>query len=580
MDIVRKKPNINHPQKKSFSQKRSFGDIRPAAKPRLLQRQTTRPAQPVRRPATGLNKSPQTPIRPIPRPKKRPATPARKDPASPLFYKKKHGQGIIKKTFKIFFFSLLLIFFVVLFFGAYEFYKIHNANQKITVDNNISITDSAKLITSTFNNSKRAELKGEKNGRINMLLLGIAGEGKPGTNLTDTIMIASINTKTNKVALMSLPRDLYVNIADSASSSKINSIYQIGINQNKNAEPLIKTIEKMIGDQIHYYTVLNFDGFESIIDDIGGITITNERDIYDPKYPGPNYSYELFELKKGTHVLDGPTALKYARQRHGDPEGDFGRAKRQQQVLQAVKTKVFSKKTLFNVLRLNKIIKTLENNLKTNMTLKEMESLYFLTQELDTHNITNTVVDAWKKDSILRVSHLYFENGRMFILVPRVGNFSEIQEMSKNIFDLNALKKRKAEIKKESANVGIINYTQLTRVPRQIQTTLKELGFNNVSIAKNLSLSSLSSETTMAIDKSLGQKPFSLDEIIKKIPATNSNLSELEKIKITQEDLNKYDIIIIIGNDLEELYNYDSRPLEEMNESEYEKIYKDLINVN
>lgn len=492
---------------------------------------------------------------------------------SSLFYKsKKRKRSLFRKTLRFFLFLLTVMLVSALILGGYTFFKIHNTNKKIIVNNDLSLSDSAKFIASSIYEKERSPLKGEENGRINILLLGIAGEGKPGTNLTDTIMIASINTKTKKIALMSLPRDLYVNVADYSHSSKINSIYQFGISQKKDIEPLVNTVEAITDLPIHYHVILNFDGFIQIIDDVGKITVTNERDIYDPRYPGPNYSYELFELKKGTHLLDGATALKYARQRHGDPQGDFGRAKRQQQVIQSFKNKVFSAKTFLNIFTINKLLDDLGNNLKTNIQLEEIGSLIELIKELDTQNITNTVVDAWKRDSLLRVSHIYHENGRAFILVPRSGNFSEVQDMSLNIFELDNIKRRKSEIEKEDAKVAIINYTQQGDATRKIHSLLKNnLGFKNVKIIKNVPDSDLAPEKTMVINISQEQKNFSLDEIIKKVPANLATNTEI--INEDSETIEKYDIFIIIGEETKELYDYEERVLENLSEEELNKLY-------
>jgi len=179
-------------------------------------------------------------------------------------------------------------------------------------------------------------------------MLGVAGKGKPGQNLTDTIMIASINPKTNQVALLSIPRDLYVTIPGNNAAMKINAVYQYGLNSTNNDEQkasqmLKSAINNITGLDINYYIVLNFDGFTRVVDTIGGVNITSARDIHDARYPGPNYSYETFDLSAGFHHLDGATALQYARERHDDPEGDFGRAKRNKIFFRLPKAKYFQR---------------------------------------------------------------------------------------------------------------------------------------------------------------------------------------------------------------------------------------------
>lgn len=471
----------------------------------------------------------------------------------------------LKRTL-LFLFSFFII--ALLIGGGFFIYKLNIFSKKINTESYSSektpiletLSDISKIAT-----TERINLKGEESGRINVLLLGMAGKGKPGGELTDTIMIASIDTKNNKVALLSLPRDLYASTPDNNYSAKINSLYKYGLSNEEGVEPLKKTIEEITALSINYHLIVDFSGFEKFINDIGGINVNVERDIYDASYPGPNYSYETFEIKKGFHSLNGATALKYARERHDDPEGDFGRAKRQQQVIQAAKNKIFSTQTFLNPFAISKMLDTLGDNIKTDITLEEIDSFIKLTKNLDTQNINNAVVDAWKEDSLLKVSHIYYENTRAFILVPRIGKYTEIQELAKNIFDLKILEKRKSEIANENSVIGIIdntkNYTTYSKVEKLLK---KGLGFKNVykiNIKDDLSL-----EQTNLFNLS-NKKPFSADELIKKIPAkinTDNNLLS-EKIK---DDNREYDIIVILGQDLNEVYRYDEDSIEDLQKSE------------
>lgn len=489
--------------------------------------------------------------------------PAKKVPDSP----KKPYLKILKFIFLGLFFATL----VTLILGATFFiYKLNNITQKINPDANPETTKpllgTLSDITTNLTSEERLALKGESEGRINILLLGIAGEGKPGGNLTDTIMIASIDTKNKRVSLLSLPRDLYVSVPSLEYSAKINSIYKYGLAKNKGIGPLQETIESLTNLSINYYLILNFSGFEKFINDIGGINILVERDIYDPTYPGPNYSYETFELKKGFHQLDGATALKYARERHDDPEGDFGRSKRQQYVIQAVKNKLFSTQTMLNPFAINNILNTLGNNIKTNITLEEVDSFVKLAKNLDTQNINNAVVDAWKEDSLLKVSHIFYENTRAFILIPRIGNYTEIQDLAEHIFDLKILEKRKNELKNENPRIALIDKTENPDTYKKMEKLIKnKMGFDNI---EKLELpDDFSSDATTIFDLSQGEKPFSLDELIKKIPATLSSDNYSLSIKMKQAIV-KYDLIIILGKDLNTIYHYDEDSIEDLQKYE------------
>ncbi|MDQ1284573.1 MAG: Cell envelope-related transcriptional attenuator [Patescibacteria group bacterium] len=471
---------------------------------------------------------------------------------------------------KYFIKSLLTLFFLVLAaaaaYGSFFVWKLHSAGKKISfnVSQNQSLLETVKNIAS----SKKPELW-ENKERINILLLGIAGEGKAGRNLTDTIMVASINLKTGQLALISIPRDLYVTVPEKNLSMKINSVYQsslssTGKDKEQSAEIARDTVEEITSLDMEYYVILDFDGFQKIIDSADGINITNERDIYDARYPGPNYSYETFELEKGFHHLDGATALKYARVRHGDPEGDFGRAKRQQQVIQALKNRIFSTRTLLDVFALNNLFDALGENIKTNIPPEEFESFLELSKKLDTNNINNIVINAWDKGSLLKVSHVFHGGTRAFVLVPRVGNWSEVQEISQNAFDINRIQKRREEIAQENATIAIINASGDENIPDKIKKLLKDnLDYKSVVVINNPE--NILIEKTLIYELKSGQKPFTLDELALKLPAEVS--SDMGEDYTTLLNNVTADVIVVIGKDLIERYNMEEASLEEYKNS-------------
>jgi LCP family protein required for cell wall assembly len=472
---------------------------------------------------------------------------------------------------KILFIISLAILCSILAWGAYFSVKIGLVGKKISIDNkNSSVINNVGSLLSSFIPSDRKTLKGEADGRINILLLGTAGKGKPGQNLTDTIMVMSVDTKNKKIAFLSLPRDFYANISGTSYSTKINSIYQYGLSNNQDVEPMKKTVEEFTGIPLHYFIILNFDGFKKIIDDIGGVNVSVERDIYDSRYPGPNYSYETFEIKKGVHLMDGDIALKYVRERHDDPEGDFGRAKRQQQVMQSAKNKVFSLGTLLNPIALNKVLTDLGDNIKTDIGMDEIEGFVDLSKKSDTQNITNAVVDAWQKDSLLKVSHIFSGGVQAFILVPRVGNYSEIQDLAQNIFDLDALRRRKAEIENENSSVTIINQSVYNNLDSKVKDILaNKMGIKNIKTA--YPANSGTSDISYVYDKTNGQKIFTLDEIIK-----------ILKIKLAPENNaiiegQSGDLVLVLGNDLGSIGSFDEDNPEDFKNSDDSQNYFDLI---
>lgn len=460
------------------------------------------------------------------------------------------------------FFIIAIIIFIISIGVLIAFLIIKTA----TVTNEITSTSQEELANSeqTTNNSflstlsqlaksgDESTLSGYPNGRINILLLGIAGTEKPGSALTDTIMIASINTKEHVVSLLSLPRDLLVSYND--SYVKINSLYFRGIKQGVGTKNIKKIVSEIIGQDIHYHIVLDFQGFIDVIDALGGININVPRNINDTKYPGPGYSYETFKINKGLQHLDGTTALKYTRTRHEDPYSDFGRAKRQQQVLRAARNKAFTLGTIANPFKINELIGAIGKHITMNIKPSEITSFISLINNLDTQNITTFVVDAWKKDSLLISARI----GNLPGLVPRSGRWDEIQEVSRNIFSINKIKERKTQISIENPSILVINFDN-SIVTNNLTKHLNGRGFSNINIIK-AKQHLKAPKSTMILDKNGGKYLTSLDELIIQLNAelkTNIPLN-LKNEKELTDNLDNHDFIIVLGTDISKSYNYTS----------------------
>ena len=465
---------------------------------------------------------------------------------------------------------IALILVAAIVYTSFFLFKISSFSKKIS-----SAPDQSQSflnILQSFSPGRDITLAGSDTGRINILLMGLAGQGKAGTNLTDTMMVASINLKTDQVALLSIPRDLYVKRAD-GYQDKINTAYQSGLSSGLSNDEAAKGVEKTVEDttglNINYYIVLNFDGFIKIIDSVGGINIRNDRDIYDARYPGANFSYETFELKKGFYAnMDGATALKYARERHDDPEGDFGRAKRQQQILQATKNKVFSVGTFLDVVAINNLFNALGDNIKTDIKPDEFGNFLELTKRIDTNNINNVVLDAWNRNSLLQVSHVAFGDLTAFVLIPRVGvgNYSEVRDLAQNLFDLNTLKRRQDEITAENATVAIINKSGDANLTSKIKSLLNDnFDYKNVVVLSDQTKDL--EDSTSVYDLSQKSKPFTLNELTTKLPAQISVAGLGDNYK---NDLGNTlpDMVIVLGKDLSVKYNMDKDNVDDYKRAE------------
>jgi LCP family protein required for cell wall assembly len=397
-----------------------------------------------------------------------------------------------------------------------------------------------------FPGGKRAPLRGEEGGRINFLLLGRAGQSYPGQNLTDTVMVASLDLENRKSAFLSLPRDLFVPIPGTELSTKLNSLYQYGLTRDEGIEPLREAVEEITGLDIPYFVIVDFDGFEKIIDEVGGVTVFSERDIYDARYPGKNYSYETFELPAGWHTLDGATALRFARERHSDPEGDFGRAKRQQQIIKAFQEKIFSTRTLLDAPSIQRMLDILGESVRTDLTLPEMLSLAELVRTIDLRNASTAVVDAWKRESLLRVSHIDVGGVAAFILVPRTGNWTEVRDLAEHIFEQETIRRRREAIETESARILVVARPEDAGVAARLGRALEDtIPAESIASITETDLAKRSRGTVF--EAGVPRKLVTLDEVLRLFPLNQVTSLPAD---ITPDEVNDVDIVITVGDDM------------------------------
>jgi len=256
--------------------------------------------------------------------------------------------------------------------------------------------------------------------RVNFLFLGIAGEGNSAPQLTDTIIIINSTPKANNPVAISIPRDLLVKYPDKNYYTKINALYKYGGIDTIKSE--ITNITRLESD---YYLIVDLGCVKKIIDKLNGIDVYVEEDIYDPAFPASYDSFETFSLKKGEQHLDGETALKYIRTRN-QPQGDFSRIKRQQQVISALKDKILSLNFILNFPKILGVWDILQENAYTNIGLSDIKYAWNL--------IKKTKLDEIKFNTIappLVVSGTTTLGGETAsILIPKLGinNYQEIKE--------------------------------------------------------------------------------------------------------------------------------------------------------
>ena len=306
------------------------------------------------------------------------------------------------------------------------------------------------------------------NGVTNILLLGIGGGTHDGPNLTDTIILVSLNPKKNDVTLVSIPRDLWIpNL-----NEKINTAYQIDLDQNPSngLNEAAKIITKVTGQPIQYSFRMDFQGFEKAIDLLGGIDINVPDTLDDYYYPIQGQSkstcghsaleiqqftstdsaefdnwqffscrYMHLHVEKGLEHMDGQLALEYVRSRHasGSEGTDFARSRRQQLVIEAVKNKVFSLGTLLNPIKLTQLFGIFKDSIDTNISQSDIPLFINVFNELKKAKIHSAIIDfgdlTTGRPGLLVTGPVSSEFGYAYVLIPRIGNgnFSEIQQYIK-----------------------------------------------------------------------------------------------------------------------------------------------------
>lgn len=219
------------------------------------------------------------------------------------------------------------------------------------------------------------EMQKDSFGNINILLVGHGGVGHDGWLLADTIIIVSWNPEKNAVTMISIPRDLYVDIPEHTISGRINYVFAAWYQKFGTLDGAAKMLALELYDltsiKIPYYAVVDFGGFKEVVDAVGGVDVNVPERIYDPTYPNAiNRGYETFYVERWLQHFDGEMALKYARSRHST--SDFSRSARQQQIIEAIITKLLSSADIRNISTIKKLYSQYTSMVKTNINLKEI----------------------------------------------------------------------------------------------------------------------------------------------------------------------------------------------------------------
>ncbi len=390
------------------------------------------------------------------------------------------------------FFSCLFILLIIVIWSLTGIISYGTKNFFSGIQNGFIIRQISHIFDSSSN-----QLKGESQDRINFVLLGMGGPGHEGPFLSDTIILASVKPSTGQVALISIPRDLIVPFGD-GTYRKINSVYALAAEKGKDYafEQEKKVFASAFGQEINYMATIDFQGFVKIIDQVGGITVEVEREFTDNQFPTADYKINTVSFKAGKQKMDGLTALRYARSRHGNNgEGsDFARSKRQQKIMIALKDKLTSFDTLINPVKITSLFSLVAESTATDMEPWEAVKLAQMLKNLDSSAIIHQVLDDGPGNFLIGGISAF---DGAYILQPRTGSYQELQTMFLHIFD-------RPELSDEGAQIILQNGT---KTPGLATLSANELGKAGVAVQRFGNANTTDYLTTTIYDYTRGAKP-------------------------------------------------------------------------
>lgn len=435
--------------------------------------------------------------------------------------KNKSANEKLKKPVKKWKRVLLAIFVVFLVLIASYVAYLYATGQKIFDAKSLTASPFFKKIS-----GEEYKLKGEGDGRINIVLLGMGGASHPGGSLTDSIMVVSIDPEGKTMAMLSIPRDLYVPIPNKKYSRKINELYKIGEDEKKNNGGAFakEAIGNILDLPIHYYVTVDFYGFVKVIDEVGGIKVEVDKALYDPLFPDEDMKgYNTFSVKAGTQTMNGETALKYARSRQ--TSSDFDRAARQQKVIEGLREKLLNKGYLSNPKNLLNLVKIASDHVRTDFSQDELVALAELARDIDFSKTVSKVLTNGADGELVSDS-----SSGTYVLLPKDGDWSAIKRIAHEIFT-------DPDLKKEDAKIEVVNGSVISGQAKKLADTLKSYNYSVVSI-----INGDKTQKTAINDYSNGKKPITLAFLEKRLGVTAKKVAS----STNSEDI---DISIIIGED-------------------------------
>jgi LCP family protein required for cell wall assembly len=370
---------------------------------------------------------------------------------------------------------------------------------------------SAAALEANINPSK---LKGEGDGRINILLLGRGGDGHDGADLTDTILVASIDPVNNKAALVSLPRDFWVTTSN--GSSKVNAVFANAKsralrqgNDKKKAEGIAaqavqKEVSDIFGVPMHYYTIVDFAAFRQAVDTVGGvdINITAQTAVKERLWDEITRKNYNLDVQPGMQHFDGQRALFFTRSRHTSSRGDFDRAERQRIFIEALAQRVSSAQTYTNPVKVSQLMDNFGDHVASDLSLDDAMRLLTIGRKIGNKFDSVDLADPAKP--LVRTGMISGQS----VVLPTVGteDYSEIQSLVRN-------RLRDGYLASENASVAILNGTETPGLATKKADQLKSYGYNVATVAD---APTHNYQNTVIVDLTKGSKKYTKNYLEKR----------------------------------------------------------------
>ena len=356
----------------------------------------------------------------------------------------------------------------------------------------------------------------ESGGRINILLAGDSADdpNHQGASLADSIMVISYSPSSKSGFILSVPRDLWVNIP-SMGHQKINAANDVA-NFSAPGLPsggmgqLQQIVQNDLGIPIDYEALIDYTAFKDAVNTVGGITI----DIQSPDPRGIYDAYTHLKLPNGEVTLSGQEALDLARARgdniagdisYGLPNSDFDRTEHQRQMLEALFKKALSVGVLSNPIKIASLFSSFSNNVQTNLSLGSVISLIHLTGGLNLSRL-QSVTYSYGGSNALLTNYLAPNGQEALIPAPGVDDFTQIKAYYQQLTSANP-------IAQEAPSITLLNASDVSGLAAREKVVLEAQGFNVLSIADT----TRNYPTSLIVDNSNGQKPAASAQLAKDI---------------------------------------------------------------